>query len=54
MEALDNEGIGVVHLTSDATALTVLVDEREADRVAAIFSRFYQPAASNVSGRLAS
>jgi aspartokinase len=54
MEALDNEGIGVVHLTSDATALTVLVDEREADRVAASFSRFYQPAASNVSGRLAS
>jgi hypothetical protein len=34
--------------------LTVLVDEREADRVVGIFSRFYQPSASNVSGRLAS
>jgi hypothetical protein len=54
MEAFDDEGIGVVHLTSDATALTVLVEEREADRVVGIFSRFYQPAASHASGRLAS
>jgi aspartokinase len=54
MEAFDNEGIDVVHLASDASALTVLVDEREADRVVGIFSRFYQPSASNVSGRLAS
>ena len=44
MEAFDNEGIDVVHLTSDATALTVVVDEREADRVVGLFSRFYQPA----------
>jgi len=44
MGAFDDEGIDVVHLTSDATALTVIVDEREADHVAGVFSRFYQPA----------
>jgi aspartokinase len=54
MAAFYNEAIDVVHLTSDATALTVLVDESAADRVVGIFSRFYQPSGSNASGRLAS
>jgi len=54
MEAFDAEGIDVVHLTSDATALTVLVDEHQADHVVGVFSRFYQPAASSASRRLAS
>jgi len=44
MEAFDNEGIDVVHLNGDANALTVIVDEREADHVLGVFSRFYQPA----------
>jgi hypothetical protein len=43
------------HLAGDdAVALTVLVDEREADHVAGVFSRFYQPAALKASERLAS
>jgi aspartokinase len=54
MQAFDDEGIDVVHLTSDATALTVLVDEDEADHVVGVFSRFYQPSGSNAAGRLAS
>jgi aspartokinase len=45
MQAFDREGIDVVHLASDESALTVLVDERDADRIVAILSRFYQPAA---------
>ena len=49
MEAFDDEGIDVVHLTSDATALTVLVDECEADRVVGVFFRFYQPASRIVA-----
>jgi aspartokinase len=54
MEAFDNEAIDVVHLTSDATALTVVVDEGEADHVVGILSRFYQPSRSNARGSLAS
>jgi aspartokinase len=54
MQAFDTEGIDVVHLAGDAVALTVLVDEREADHVAGVFSRFYQPAALKASERLAS
>jgi aspartokinase len=54
MQAFDDEGIDVVHLTSDATALTVLVDESEADHVVGVFSRFYQPSATHAPGRLAS
>ena len=49
MEAFDQQGIDVVHLTSDATAMTVLVDEREADHVVGIFSRFYQPSVTQSS-----
>ena len=49
MEAFDDESIDVVHLTSDANALTVLVDEREADRVVGVFSRFYRPASRIVA-----
>lgn len=49
MEAFDDEGIDVVHLTGDATALTVIVDEREADHVLSVFSRFYQPAGRSVA-----
>jgi aspartokinase len=54
MQAFDDEGIDIVHLTSDATALTVLVDESEADHVVGVFSRFYQPSGSNAAARLAS
>jgi hypothetical protein len=55
LQALDDEGIDVVHLVYDPTALTVLVDEGEADHVARIFSRFYLPAtAKSPSERLAS
>ncbi|HEV8020229.1 MAG TPA: hypothetical protein VGP41_03130 [Candidatus Lustribacter sp.] len=43
MQAFDDEGIDVVHLNGDATALTVIVDEGEADHVLRVFSRFYQP-----------
>jgi aspartokinase len=44
MEAFDEADIEIVHLTSDLNALTVLVDEHEADHVVGVFSRFYQPA----------
>lgn len=54
MAAFDTEAVDVVHLTSDANALTVLVDEGEADRVVGILSRFYHPSGSHASGRLAS
>jgi hypothetical protein len=45
MQSLEAEKIDVVHLVGDANGLTVVVDEHDADRVAAVFSRFYQPAA---------
>jgi aspartokinase len=54
IEVFDDEGIDLVNLTSDATALTVLVDERDADRVVSVFSRFYRPAADKAPGSLAS
>jgi hypothetical protein len=49
MKAFDDEGIDVVHLTSEANALTVLVDESHADHVVGVFSRFSQPASRNVA-----
>jgi aspartokinase len=49
MKAFDDEGIDLVHLTSEANALTVLVDESQADRVVGVFSRFSQPASRNVA-----
>jgi aspartokinase len=45
MHSLEAESIDVVHLVADANALTVVVDDQDADRVAGVFSRFYQPAA---------
>jgi len=54
MQAFDAESIDIVHLSGDATALTVVVDEREADHVVGVFSRFYQPTAAKVPERLAS
>jgi aspartokinase len=54
MRAFDDESIDVVHLTGDATALTVVVADREADHVVDVLSRFYQRPGSNASGRLAS
>lgn len=49
LEAFDTEGVDIVHLTSDATALTVVVDETNADRVVAILSRFYRPSGHRVA-----
>jgi aspartokinase len=49
MKAFDDEGIDVVHLNGDATALAVIVDESEADHVLGVFSRFYQPASRSVA-----
>ena len=43
MHAFESDGIDVVHLTADASSVTVVVGERDADRVAHVFSRFYQP-----------
>jgi hypothetical protein len=49
LEAFENAGIDVVHLSGDASALTVIVNESQADRVAGVFSRFYQPASRSVA-----
>lgn len=49
MKAFDDEGIDVLHLNGDATALTVIVDESAADHVLGVFSRFYQPASRSVA-----
>jgi len=49
MKAFDDEGIDVVHLSSEANALTVLVDESQADHVVNVFARFSQPASRNVA-----
>ena len=49
MKAFDAEGIDVVHLSSEANVLTVLVEESQADHVVSVFSRFSQPASSNVA-----
>jgi hypothetical protein len=49
MKAFDDEGIDVVRLNGDANALTVIVDESEADHVLGVFSRFYQPASRSVA-----
>jgi hypothetical protein len=49
LEAFENAGIDVVHLSGDASALTVIVNESQADRVAGVFSCFYQPASRSVA-----
>jgi aspartokinase len=49
MEALDAAALGIVHLTSDATSMAVVVDEAEADRVVGVLSRFYRPAAHSIA-----
>jgi hypothetical protein len=41
-ERFDHDGIDVVHLAADASAVTVVVNEGDAERVGAVFSRFYQ------------
>jgi hypothetical protein len=46
MEAFDAASIGIVHLNSDASSLTVLVDERNANRVVEVLSAFYAPPAA--------
>jgi aspartokinase len=42
MHAFENDAIDVVHLAADASSVTVIVNEHDADRVGAVFSRFYQ------------
>jgi hypothetical protein len=49
MKAFDDEGIDVVRLNGDTSALTVIVDESEADHVLSVFSHFYQPASRGVA-----
>ena len=46
IQAFDDEGIALVHLSSDASVLAVLVDEGEVDRVVGLLARFCQPAVS--------
>lgn len=49
MHAFAANAIDVVHLAADASSLTVVVGERDADRVANVFSRFFQPRRAAVS-----
>jgi len=52
MKRSDDEGIDLVHLTSDANALTVLVDEGHADRVVESFPTSISPrAVTSPNGR---
>jgi aspartokinase len=54
MEAFDAAALGIVHLTSDATSVTVVVNEGEADRVVGVLSRFCRPAAISATHSIAS
>ena len=42
MQALEDEGIDVLHLTADLSVLRMVVDESDADHLATLVSSFYQ------------
>ena len=44
LDALDGAGIDVVRISADSTAMTLVVDEGEADAAACVLSQFYQRA----------
>jgi aspartokinase len=49
MQALDDEGIDVLHMTVDLSTLKMVVDESEADRLASLLAGFYKPRARKLS-----